>query len=301
MAIREFELDERSKKRWVDVTSPTKEELERISAQYHVPKSIVKDCLDPDHLPKYEKAGDYAFIILRLFNANPKQHAHSIQELTTKVAVFYNDDTLITLHRLEQPFVEEVKQQEIDTPGECYLSDLFARILYYALNTYQLPAITLDDQVDGYESTIMLKNTKPAMLQGLYYIKRKANAGRKILVLSTSVISFLETTDASKELVQDIRDQYTRLLTLYEEILDDVNNLMNTYLSLTSHKTNEVVKVLTIFSVFFMPLTFIVGIYGMNFDYMPELRQRYGYPVVMAIMLVLTVLIFIWFKKRRWL
>jgi magnesium transporter len=181
------------------------------------------------------------------------------------------------------------------------LSDLVARILLHTFNTYEGPAIMLDAQVDNYEQTIMLKNTKPAMLQGLYYIKRKANAARKVLILSTGILSFLNTTDASKTLVQDIQDQYTKLLTLYEEILDDVNNLMNTYLSLTSHKTNEVVKVLTIFSVFFMPLTFIVGVYGMNFDFMPELRARYGYPVVLGAMALLTVLIFIWFKKRKWL
>ena len=67
-----------------------------------------------------------------------------------------------------------------------------------------------------------------------------------------------------------------------DELLEDVNNLLSIQLALASHRTNEVVRVLTVFSVFFLPLTFIVGIYGMNFQFMPELRQRWGYPAVMA-------------------
>ncbi len=76
---------------------------------------------------------------------------------------------------------------------------------------------------------------------------------------------------------------------------------MNIYISFSSQKTNEVMKILTIFSVFFMPITFIVGIYGMNFDYMPELSKRWGYPIVLLIMAVVTVIIYQWFKRKKWL
>jgi magnesium transporter len=80
-----------------------------------------------------------------------------------------------------------------------------------------------------------------------------------------------------------------------------VNNLLAMQLSLAAHRTNEVIQVLTIFSAFFLPLTFIVGVYGMNFDLMPELRQSWGYPAVLAVMLLVSGAIWAWFRKRGWL
>ncbi len=76
---------------------------------------------------------------------------------------------------------------------------------------------------------------------------------------------------------------------------------MNLYMSFAAQKTNDVMKVLTIFSVFFMPLTFIVGIYGMNFEFMPELKQKWGYPIVLIVMAIVTGVIYQWFRKKKWL
>ena len=86
---------------------------------------------------------------------------------------------------------------------------------------------------------------------------------------------------------------------MYEEVDNSTNNLLNIYIGLASQRTNEIMRVLTIFSVFFMPLTFIVGIYGMNFQYMPELEMKAGaYPVTMLSMFLITVGIYIWFRKK---
>ena len=88
---------------------------------------------------------------------------------------------------------------------------------------------------------------------------------------------------------------------LYTQVLEDVNNLMNLYISYSAQRTNDVMRVLTIFSAFFLPLTFIVGVYGMNFEFMPELSKKWGYPAVLLLMAAVTIGIFTWFKKRKWL
>jgi magnesium transporter len=89
--------------------------------------------------------------------------------------------------------------------------------------------------------------------------------------------------------------------TLYNQALEDVTNLTNLHLSFSAQRTNDVMKILTIFSVFFMPLTFIVGVYGMNFQFMPELRQKWAYPAVLLIMALVTVAVYLWFRRKKWL
>jgi magnesium transporter len=88
---------------------------------------------------------------------------------------------------------------------------------------------------------------------------------------------------------------------MFDVLSDNINHLLNVYFSAASQRTNEIIRVLTIFSVFFLPLTFIVGVYGMNFDFMPELRWRLGYPGVLLLMAAVTIVIFLWFKRRKWL
>ncbi|MEG0915842.1 MAG: CorA family divalent cation transporter [Myroides sp.] len=85
----------------------------------------------------------------------------------------------------------------------------------------------------------------------------------------------------------------------YDEVLEDANNLLNSYHSVNAQKNNDVMKLLTVFSAFFLPLTFIAGIYGMNFDYMPELEWHFGYFATLTVMLVIAIIIFLWFKRKK--
>ena len=99
--------------------------------------------------------------------------------------------------------------------------------------------------------------------------------------------------------MENVRDTIVQLLLEFDESLDDANNLTHTYLSIAAQKSNDVMKLLTIFSAFFLPLTFIVGVYGMNFKWMPELDYKMGYPITMMAMAVICIVIFIWFKRKR--
>jgi magnesium transporter len=98
-----------------------------------------------------------------------------------------------------------------------------------------------------------------------------------------------------------MRDFYLRLETDTDDLQENINQLLNLYISLASQKTNDVMRILTVFSAFFLPLTFIVGVYGMNFHYMPELDAKWGYPGVIILMGLVTFLIFQWFKRKSWL
>lgn len=99
--------------------------------------------------------------------------------------------------------------------------------------------------------------------------------------------------------MQDIKDKLLSLILTYEEVLENSNNLLNTYLSVNAQKSNDVMKLLTIFSAFFLPLTFVAGIYGMNFENMPELKWHLGYFLTLGVMVVIAIIIYVWFKRKR--
>ena len=109
----------------------------------------------------------------------------------------------------------------------------------------------------------------------------------------------VEVSDENKTALQDIKDSLVSLILNYDEVLENANSLLNTYHSVNSQKSNDVMKLLTIFSAFFLPLTFVAGIYGMNFDHMPELRWDIGYYLTLSVMLVIVIVIFVWFKRKK--
>jgi len=107
--------------------------------------------------------------------------------------------------------------------------------------------------------------------------------------------------ERSSPIIQDLREAAESYQFYADQLLDEAQNLIAMHLAVASHRTNEVMRVLTVFSAFFLPLTFIVGVYGMNFRYMPELEKRWGYPLLLAVMLTVSLTIFVWFRRRGWL
>ena len=287
---------------WLDIVEPQHEELQDIALRYQLHANSVKDCLQPGHLPKYELIGDRAFIIVRLYTPDTtEEEADTIQELTNKVAIFYTDAFVITIHRKALVFIDDLKKDLIDT-GKCRGAfHLLNRVVRGSLLTYEAPADQIARDLDFFEDRIFLKDKMPPVLKSLYYLKRKTDLVRRMLILTRDVIENIDDPTENNPNTRDTRDLFVRLQTIYDTLSDNTNQLLNIYFSLSSQRTNEVVRVLTIFSVFFMPLTFVAGIYGMNFEFMPELHHKWGYPGVYAFMAVITLGIYLWFKRKGWL
>jgi magnesium transporter len=286
---------------WVDLTAPTLEELEEISRTYSLNKQAISACLQPDHLPKHKDVDGTHFIITRMLIHPARKQNISIQSLSTKIAFFYRPGLLITIHRVPHDFIQEVQQRFFTTGIFEQVESLVAKILWHILHSYELPAVNLSNELDEFESKVFAQNLTPVMLSELYQIKRKSLISKKLLLFSQEAVSSIKVLEEDAVGLQDVRDLHFKLLKIYDLIHDDVSNLVNFYLSISAQKTNEVIKVLTIFSVFFMPLTFMAGIYGMNFDYMPELHTKWGYPTLILAMVVMSGFIFTWFRRKKWL
>jgi magnesium transporter len=286
---------------WIDVSNPTAAELQELSAEFGLNQYTLADCLEPDHLPKAEDLGDVKFLITRkILDEVLGQKLHTVQQLSTKVAIFFNDEFIITVHRLPQIFITELQasfEQKLVYKNPAQLA---TKILLQVLQSYNKPALQLAAELDKYETAVFLRHNQANILSELYYLKRKINIIIKLLILTEDITHALNAYKAHNLALQDAKDLHTKLLTLFNQLHDDVGNLQQIYISISAQKTNEVMKVLTVFSVFFLPLTFIVGIYGMNFKFMPELESAWGYPVVLASMVAITALIYWWFKRKKW-
>jgi magnesium transporter len=294
---------------WVDVVHPTREELANVARKYGLHPTSVEDSLDPEHLPKYERIGSTTFIIVRAIDAAAADDCSTVHEMTRKVAIFYGADFLITIHRTEQPFLTEIiDRHRHPSPPEggerrkSYLPRVLIEIINDAVATYQKPLEEAESSIDQFEATLFSEHEFAGLLRRIYMVKRRVTLKRRMLSHTLDAVKKLVPgSEPSVPLYQDVRENVESMHFYADELLEDVNNLLSIQLALASHRTNEVVRVLTVFSVFFLPLTFIVGVYGMNFRYMPELRERWGYPAVLAGMGLVTLAIYLWFRRRGWL
>jgi magnesium transporter len=167
------------------------------------------------------------------------------------------------------------------------------------LETYKKPTTDLALKISDIEKTIFLKDHRNVLLKELYYIKSQSRILRKVLHITQAVVEQIKVNEHQSSFYQDIRDQLLQFSTVIDECVENANQLMTTYLSISEQKNNEVVRLLTIFSAFFLPLTFIVGVYGMNFDFMPELKWKHGYIFAITLMLTVVFVIYIWFRRKK--
>ncbi len=277
---------------WIDILKPDKASLLEIAKKHQLDFYLVNDSLQAGHLPKYEKHADYHFLILRAFTSEAN-HITNITELSNKIAFFFNDQKLITVHRSNFLFLDNL-------PNDLESTDaLLLAIVQKMIASYQAPLQKLDNKIDELEKRIFLGDLQDISLEDLYYQKTQARITKKLLGISQSAFHNLEVNVQLKSAHHDIKDEMVRLMLDYDEVLESAQHLLNTFLSVNAQKNNDVMKLLTIFSAFFLPLTFIAGIYGMNFEFMPELRHPYGYFATLAMMIALSLFIFIWFKRKR--
>ena len=279
--------------KWIDIENPMKEDLEIINKEHGLNYYLIKDSLEKGHLPKYEKNNNVNFFIFRAYTSDIKHKIDEVGEMSNKIAFFLFEDKLITIHRAQFDFLNINEEKEIK------LTELFLKIVRLMLGTFHKPTIDLANKIDEIEKNIFLKDPRNVNLEELYYIKSQSRILKKVLQITQSVIDQSAQILAQSSQFQDIKDLLLNLLIYNEESVENANQLMNTYLSINNQKNNEVVRLLTIFSAFFLPLTFIVGVYGMNFEFMPELKWKLGYFLSIAFMVIVVIIIYIWFRRKR--
>ena len=285
---------------WIDITNPTLEDLTAVGEKYALNHHNLHDCLEPDHLPKFEEGDPFNFIILRKV-LDDKEKGATIHMLTTKIAIFFDEDTIVTIHRVPHPDIFPLCKQLIDAGKIISIPGFLLKILARVQQSFSRFANELNTQIDETETRLFIRKKSAGSIENLYLLKRRAGLCKKLLLLTGEVVNAVQHRQKKSSEMQDIRDSQIKLQLFYDQMTEDALNLVSMYMSISANKTNEVMKILTIFSAYFLPLTFIVGVYGMNFDFMPELGWKYGYPLVIGFMVLVFLLIYFWFRRKKWL
>ncbi|NJL14506.1 MAG: magnesium transporter CorA [Microscillaceae bacterium] len=286
---------------WLEVIDPTPTELEYLAAQYGLPANSLKDCLEPNHLPKFEEIEGFNFIIFRVYDVYASKNATTVQQLTRKIALFHSPDQIVTVQRAEMPLTQALKEGFAGREKHLFAEEILIKYIEYSLQSYETPANLLIEELNQIEGKIFFEKKIPRILGDLYFIKKKADVMSRLLILYKDILTSSGRHLPKHTYLRDVIDLHIRLENIYKTIQENASHLINVYFSLASQRTNEIMQVLTLFSAFFLPLTFIAGVYGMNFEIMPELKWKAGYFYTWSLMLIVALGIYAWFKRKGWI
>lgn len=288
---------------WLDLVEPTGGELEHIAEKYGIPPTAIQDCLDPKHLPKYEVLENNSFIMLRAHDEKADEKAGNIQKLTQKIAIFIGDDYILTVRRRDQPFIKSIRENWVKNKSRLEPDprlQLLTKIIFSVLFSYNHALLQCENKLEEFEEVVFNEETTTEAIQRKFLLKRQAYVFKRVLRLTLDILPRIKIISEKDPLISnELKEICDSIYFEAENVLENVNNLINLQLSIASNHTNDIMRVLTICSVFFLPLGFITGFFGMNFD-VPVLHWAWGYLIVIGFILSMFAFFFIWFRRKGW-
>ena len=290
--------------KWINVEGLHKPELiEHLGKIYNIHPLTMEDIVHVDQRPKFEDFEHYVVAIMKMIS-------YSEQVDSEQLAIVLCENTVISFQEPHSGDAFDIIRNRL---RQCKgrVRKLGADYLAYALmdavvDCYFTAIEKIGDKIEEIEEDIISNSNKKSLLE-LYHLKREMIYLRKQVWPMRDMINNMirsETTlinPSSDMYLRDLSDHVTRIIDTVETYRDLLSGIMDIYLSTNANRMNEVMKVLTIMSSIFIPVTFIAGVYGMNFDNMPELHTRNGYFVICGVMLSIIVGLMIYFKRKKWM
>jgi magnesium transporter len=291
---------------WINIDGLHQVEIiEKLGECYGLHPLVLEDILNTDQRPKMEDYGEYLYIVLRMLNYNDK----SSEIESEQVSLILGSNFVISFQETEGDVFNPIRERIRNGKGR--IRKMGADYLTYALldaivDNYFIILEKLGEKIEFLEEELVTRPTSET-LQTIHYLKREMIFLRKAVWPLREVISGLERGEpplvkgTTRIYLRDVYDHTIQVIDTIETFRDMVSGMLDIYLSSVSNRLNVVMKVLTIIATIFMPLTFIAGIYGMNFKYMPELEWRWGYPVIWFVLAFIGGSMLIYFKRKKWL
>ncbi|OPY64418.1 MAG: Magnesium transport protein CorA [Syntrophorhabdus sp. PtaU1.Bin050] len=290
---------------WVNVGGIHQADIvEMIGKVFHLHPLSLEDVMNTDQRPKMEEYENYLFVVLKmLVYDEPSSRIRDEQ-----ISLILGNSFLISFQEGKPDAFGSVreairsKRGRINETGVDYLA---YSLIDTIVDNYFFTMETLGEDIEGLEDNL-IKNPGAQTLRSIHRLKRELIFLRRTVWPLREVIGDLERRgsvfiqESTIIYLRDVYDHIIHVSDTIETFRDMVSGMLDIYLSSASNRMNEIMKVLTIIATIFIPLTWIVGIYGMNFEHMPELRMRLGYPFAMLFMVVVAILMLVYFKRKKW-
>jgi len=292
---------------WLDLFDPNEAEAAVLSEVFKFHPLSIEDALQEYGHPKIESFEDHFFCVFHGVDLATFRTDEVLNVATLELDVFFGDRYLVSHHATPMRSVELLHEAVCKESKRPWTAVRLLHNLLDELVDIYLPVMDkVGQHIEKLEDAVIHDPTPRVLEQilaakmGILKLRRITNHQRSIL--ETLARGHLELMPVeSIAFYRDVYDHFVHVADLAESYRDAVQGTMEAYLSVTSNRMNEVMKVLTMMSTVMLPLTFIAGVYGMNFDHMPELRWHFGYPLALGVMALTAVALFWYFKRKRWL
>ncbi|MBN2543633.1 magnesium/cobalt transporter CorA [bacterium] len=291
---------------WLNIDGLHQEDvIERAGVIFDFHSLLLEDVLNTDQRPKMEEYDNYIFIIIKMLYYDENTGLIRIEQ----VSIVFGPNYVVTFQEIKGDVFNAVRERIRNGKGR--IRKLGSDYLAYALvdavvDHYFIILEKIGDKIEELEQALVDNPTQETS-RSIHSLKREMIFLRKSIWPLREVISGLERTESpiiKKDTLLFLRDVYDHTIQIIDTVetyRDMVSGMLDTYLSSISNRMNEVMKVLTIIATIFIPLTFIAGVYGMNFRYMPELQWKLSYPIVLLVMIFIGITMIIYFKRKKWL
>jgi len=291
---------------WVNITGlHDLDVIEKVGKHFDLHPLILEDIVNTGQRPKMEDYEGYLFAVLKMLRYDQEEDQVNAEQVGLVVGPNY----LLSFQESPEDVFDPVRERLRKGKGRSRKagSDYLAYALVDAIvDEYFLILETFGEKIESMEEELVANATRQT-LQRIHDMKREMIFFRKQVWPLRELIGALSkgesplVHESTSIYLRDVHDHTIQIIDTIESFRDMLSGMIDMYLSTISNKMNEIMKVLTIIATIFIPLTFVAGIYGMNFRYMPELEWRWGYFMVWSVMLVIAVLLLSFFKKRKWL
>jgi magnesium transporter len=278
--------------------------IEEIAQCYSIHPLILKDLQNTGQRPKMQDLESYLYLTIKMMTIDDKTQEISIEHVSMIMGSTYLISFQENVGDVFDPVRERIRREgRIRKFGPDYL--VYA-LIDDIVDNYFLVMETLEERVEDLEEELVV-NATPQSLSKLNKLKKEMIHLRKAVWPLREMISALDREDSpliraeTRIYFRDVYDHIIQVIDTLETFRDMVSGMIDIYLSSLSYRMNEIMKVLTLIATIFIPLTFVAGVYGMNFDYMPELRHPYGYFMVWGVMIGVVVVMLVYFRKRQWI
>lgn len=280
------------------------EMIESIGQHFAVHPLVLEDILNTHQRPKFEEYEKYLFIVLKTLTCDQNLKVHHEQ-----ISILLFDTFLFTFREHTDMLFNSIRQRIANTKGR--FRALGTDYLAYAImdavvDNYFALSDTLEEAIEEIEVKLLDSPRTPTFAT-IQLLKRELVFTRKSISPLREVLLAVQRSESTliqsktQLFFRDVFDHTLRVIDTMDSYRDLINGMLDIYLSSVSNRMNEIMKVLTVFATIFIPLTFLVGVYGMNFEHMPELHWKWSYPIIWGFFFLIPAVLLIWFRKKKWL